>query len=83
MTFTDILTNIYYCLAIGSVMAVAGKLLYGWFRSDQISKKFMVDMACNHLPYIYQELRILNPGAEDHPPIAFSHIEDKQWTPFV
>lgn len=77
MTFTDTLTNVYYCLAIGSVAAVVGKLLYGWFRGDQISKKFIVDMAEHHLPYIYRELRVLNPRAKSHPPISFLNFKDK------
>lgn len=77
MTFKDILTNVYYCVAIVCVVGAAGKLFYGWFRGDQISKKFIVDMAEEHLPYIYRELRALNPGAADHPHIAFSHFEDK------
>lgn len=77
MTFKELLTNVYYSVAIVSVICVVAKLLYGWFRGDQISKKFIIDMAGQHLPYIYQELRVLNPGAGDHPPIAFSHFEDK------
>jgi hypothetical protein len=77
MKFTDILTNVYYGLAIASVVAVVGKLLYGWFRGDQISKKFIVDMAEHHLPYIYRELRDLNPGAEIHPPISFLNFKEK------
>lgn len=77
MNFKELLTNVYYSVAIVSVVSVVGKLLYGWFRGDQISKKFIVDMAEQHLPYIYRELRALNPGVGDHPHIAFSHFEDK------
>lgn len=77
MTFTDTLTNVYYCLAIVSVVAVVGKLLYGWFRGDQISKRFIEDMAEHHLPYIYRELRAINPKAKAHPHIAFLNFKDK------
>lgn len=77
MTFKNLITNLYYCGAFTCVLGVAIKLLYGWFRGDQISKKFIVDMAEDHLPYIYRELRMLNPGAAEHPHIAFSHFEDK------
>lgn len=77
MKFTDILTNVYYCISIACVLAVMGKLLYGWFRSDQIGKKFIVDMAGEHLPYIYRELRNLNPRAREHPHINFLNFKDK------
>lgn len=77
MTLKDTIASVYYGLAITSVIGVTCKLLYGWVRGDQISKRFIVDMASQHLPYIYRELRMLNPGAVEHPPIAFSHLEDK------
>lgn len=77
MKFTDILTDVYYGVAIISVVTVMVKLFYGWFRGDQISKKFICDMAEEHLPYIYRELRILNPRAREHPRISFSHFKDK------
>lgn len=77
MKFTDLITNVYYCLAIGSVAAVVGKLFYGWFRGDQISKKFIEDMAEHHLPYIYRQLRFINPRSEQHPPITFLNFKEK------
>lgn len=77
MNLKDVASTVYYTVAIVSVGCVVVKLFYGWLRGDQIHKKFVMDMAHNHLPYIYRELRILNPGAADHPHIAFVHFEDK------
>jgi hypothetical protein len=74
---SDAIATVYYVIAIGSVIVVVGKLFYGWLRGDQISKRFIEDMASYHLPYIYKELRILNPGSHDHPTIAFSRFKDK------
>lgn len=77
MKFTDLLTNLYYILAIISIVTVVIKLFYGWFRGDQIGKKFISDVAGEHLPYIYRELRSLNRNAPEHPHISFSHFKDK------
>lgn len=73
----DIVSTIYYIFATVALLAVVAKLFYGWFRDDQSSKRFIVDMAEDHLPYIYKELRFLNPRSIDHPHIAFTHFKDK------
>lgn len=77
MNLKDIASTVYYILAIFSVGCVVVKLFYGWLRGDQIHKKFVTEMASCHLPYIYRELRTINPVAPDHPPISFVQFKDK------
>lgn len=77
MSLKDTVSIVYYVCAIVGVVGVVGKLCYSWFRGDQISKKFIIDTAEEHLPYIYRELRFLNPGAPEHPHISFSHFKEK------
>lgn len=72
----EIVSTVYYICATIGLIAVVGKLFYGWFVGDQIGKRFIVDMAENHLPYIYKELRTLHPHCPDHPHIAFLHMKD-------
>jgi hypothetical protein len=77
MKLTDLLANTYYGIAIGVVVVTASKFFYGWFRGDQISKRFIIDMASVHLPYIYRELKRQNPESPEHPNIVFMNFKDK------
>ena len=73
----DIVQTVYYGAAIVGIVATIIKVFYGWFRGDQISKKFIIEMAEHHLPYIYMELQHRNPNCKYHPPISFINIKDK------
>lgn len=77
MTPKDIASTVYYCTAIVGIVVAVLKGFFGWFRGDQINKKFVTDMAEHHLPYIYKELRHLSPRSVEPPPIAFTNLKDK------
>jgi hypothetical protein len=74
----DIVATIYYILAATGVVVVVAKLLYNWFRGDQISKQFIGNMAEDHLPHIYKQIMRLQIkvglNVTDAPPIKFMHF---------
>lgn len=49
----EIVTLIYYGSATISIILVAVRLLYTWFKDFDNSQRFITDMAQVHLPYIY------------------------------
>jgi hypothetical protein len=62
-------------VGIGVISIVATRWIYRRIRNDEIYKNFVWDMAENHLPHIYHELRrqsrALNLDDLQPPPVRF------------
>lgn len=66
----ETLQVIVYCVAILGSVSVAIWKVIGWIMTDRINRKFVRDMAENHLPHVYDLLHKLceAQGIEHGPP---------------